>query len=128
MEPHKDMSGSFHEVRIVDSLPPAREQDDWRIEQGFVVRMGGPYCLPSLFFFNAKEPALVFGRAARMSQNVSSYGVRRGALERKYKDGGDERTLYVTGDRLDRSADADEQETFLRFAAGTVPDSSHWHG
>lgn len=107
----------------VEVLPRALHRDDHVIHRGYAVEFG------QWMFFPAIEPALVFGRAARMSLDCSSYGVYEAAQEVKFCDRhGDERVLLIkSGDRLDRQDN--EVELLKRFVQGVKehPWSAHWH-
>ena len=77
----------------------------------------------------AFEPALAFGRAARMSLDCSAYGVYEAAQEILFCDRHDEDevVLLVTGDRVDRK---DGEVALLRRFVQSVeehPTSAHWH-
>ncbi|WP_405149104.1 hypothetical protein OG589_13450 [Sphaerisporangium sp. NBC_01403] len=93
---------------------------------GYVVGMDGQ--LPQMWvFFEHIEPALVFGRAGRMSgYDISGYGVYEAAREVRY----DERsqrevhTLYVAGESLDRRDG--EAKVFNRWVRGCDPESSQF--
>jgi hypothetical protein len=80
-------------------------------------------------FFGALEPAIAFGRAARMSMNCGSYQVRRAACETRHclEHGLDEIALHLVGPNLDRQDD--EVEILKRFVQSVKehPWSSHWH-
>ena len=114
----------------VDVLPTDVYSDDLDlvISHGYVasVTHDGAAGGNLLTFFVDLEPALVFGRAARQSQQSSGYGVYRGALERRFVPGiGYVVTTYITGPSLDR-VDG-EQVAFARWAAGTRLKSAAWH-
>lgn len=104
-------------------LPPRGSSDRHVVRHGYAVDAGG-----SWYFFTDLEPAIVFGRAARMSLDCRSYGVFRAAHETNHcAQHGDERALIFVGLQVDRGAD--EADVINRFAAGVAqhPESSHWH-
>ncbi|GAA4924428.1 hypothetical protein GCM10023334_029120 [Nonomuraea thailandensis] len=108
-------------------LPRARHTDSHRVRRGYAVGMAGT--LPQMWlFFDHIEPALVCGRAARMSCfDIMGYGVYEGAQEVRFDERlrRDVRTLYVLdGDSLDRHTD--EAAAFTRWIAGCDPKSSHF--
>ncbi|BBA99247.1 hypothetical protein RVR_5786 [Actinacidiphila reveromycinica] len=115
-----DPAGLYH----VDRLPAEMHSDGRIVEHGYSVHLGG---FPR-FFFTAIEPALTFGRAARMSRNVHDYAVVAAAEVRQYCPAhGDEVVHVATGaPPLDRQPG--EQAVFARFAANVRADSSSWHG
>ncbi|BCJ65070.1 hypothetical protein [Polymorphospora rubra] len=104
-------------------LPRQSNREDRIITHGYAVGFG------QWFFFDALEPALAFGRAARMSTDCRGYGVYRAAHETVFCDEhqADERVLHLTGVSLDRKPD--EVEPLKRFvqAVKENPWSAHWH-
>lgn len=111
----------------VDALPRALHHDDHVVLRGYAVGIG------QWFFFPAIEPALAFGRAARMSLDCSAYGVFEAAREILFCDRHDEDEvvllllLLLTGDRVDRKDG--EVALLRRFVQGVEehPKSAHWH-
>lgn len=105
-----------------DALPRPMYRDDHIVRRGYGVGFG------QWFFFDAIEPAVAFGRSARMSLNCSGYGVYEAAHELALCDihRTDERVLLVGRDVLDRRDG--EVETLKRFVQGVKehPWSSHW--
>ncbi|MGI5292870.1 hypothetical protein ACQEVF_57500 [Nonomuraea polychroma] len=105
------------------TLPQPFRRDDHTVSRGYAVGFG------HWFFFDAIEPAIAFGRAARMSLDCHGYGVYEAAHEVMFcrHHGTDERVLLVTGDNLDRRDD--EVELLTRFVQGVRehPWSAHWH-
>ncbi|MEU2718227.1 hypothetical protein [Streptomyces sp. NPDC007205] len=79
-------------------------------------------------FFEHLEPAIVFGRAGRMSvHDVSGYGVYEAAREVRFDlSESDEEiiTLYVSGHALDRRPG--EEEIFARWAGGVRLGSAYY--
>jgi hypothetical protein len=114
----------FAVVECLD-LPSERYDPDHVIRRGAAVEIG------RWFFFTAREPALAFGRAARMSLDCHSYGVYTAARESKYceRHDIDEIVLLVNTAKgnIDRKSDeADDLERFVQ-AVREWPDSSSWH-
>lgn len=115
----------YHAVVKSADLPRERQREDHIIVRGAAVGFG------RWFFFAAREPALAFGRAARMSLDCSAgYGVYSAARELKFCDRHtvDETVLLVdiAGGNLDR--EPDEVEDLKRFvqAVKEHPWSSSW--
>lgn len=118
---------NYDHVHHVNPLPRARQAEHHIVVHGYAAEISGR--LPhSWVFFGAIEPALVFGRAARMSYDVSSYGVFEAAREVRWDDsrGRDIATLYInsSGEGLDRADD--ETKAFRRWMRGCDPESSHF--
>lgn len=116
-------AGGYVAVTHHHELPPRANSDHHVVRHGYTVDVGG-----SWYFFGDLEPAIVFGRAGRMSLDCRSYGVFRAAHETLYcPQHGDERVLTFVGLQLDRGGD--EANLIARFAAGVGehPESSHWH-
>jgi hypothetical protein len=114
-QPHYD------HVHSVESLPRARHTDIHEIVSGYAVGMGGP--LPQTWvFFKDIEPAIVFGRAARMSDEVSTYGVYEAAREVRYTEHlrRDTRTLLVNFDADIRDHET-ERPHLERWVQGCSP-------
>lgn len=107
----------------VDALPQELHRDDHVVHHGYAVGIG------QWFFFPAIEPALAFGRAARMSLDCPAYGVHKAAREILFceRHGEDEVVLLLTGDRVDRKDG--EVQLLRRFVQGVEehPKSAHWH-
>lgn len=116
-------AGGFLAALRVDRLPPAVHHDDHVIHRGYAVAFG------QWFFFPALEPAIAFGRAARMSTECHSYGVYEAAAELRYcaDHRRDERVLLITGHSLHRSSDP-ELDLLKRFVQGAKenPHCPHW--
>lgn len=117
-------AGEYLAAVRCEVLPRKLLRDDHVIRRGYGVGFG------QWFFFDAIEPAIAFGRAARMSLDCHAYGVYEAAHEmllcRIHRQ--DERVLLLTGDNLDRKDG--EVELLKRFAQGVKehPWSSHWRG
>lgn len=107
-----------------EALPKALHKDDHIIRRGYAVGFG------RWFFFEALEPAVAFGQAARMSVDCHGYGVYEAAHELKFCDihDKDEIVLLVNIDGGHRDRTDDEVETLKRFVQGVKehPWSSHW--
>lgn len=116
-------AGGFLAAPRVDHLPQALHHDDHVIHRGYAVAFG------QWFFFPALEPAIAFGRAARMSTECHWYGVYEAAAELRYcaDHRRDERVLLITGHSLHRSSDA-ELDLLKRFVQGAKenPHCPHW--
>jgi hypothetical protein len=118
---------NYDHVHDVDTLPRARRTDGLVIRRGYAVGMDGE--IPQMWlFFDHIEPALVCGRAARMSiGDITGYGVYEAAQELRFdpRRRRDVSTLHVrTGDVFDRCPD--EKEAFTRWVAGCDHTLSHW--
>lgn len=118
--------GRYFAAGRVDELPEALGSDYRIIHRGFAVGFGKWY------FFEALEPALTFGRAARMSPDCRGYGVYEAAEEVMCctEHNRDEWALHIAGRRgrsLDRKGS--EVEAIKRFAQCVKehPGSSYWH-
>lgn len=116
----RETSDTYDEIRMVDALPDRKRSDVLKITLGYAV------CIGAWYFFEDLPPALVFGRAARMSNEVSAYSVHRAAREARFNDGlrRDERFLWFLSESLDRHDD--EADHFRTWIDGTGPKSSHW--
>ena len=78
-------------------------------------------------FFQHIEPAVAFGRAARMAcDDVNGYTVLKALrlIEWNEQAGRDVTTLYTTGDRLDRLPN--EKTVLKRWLSGVSSESSHF--
>lgn len=122
----------YDHIHAVPSLPDdSRDTDTHRFVPGYAVGLsntewGG---LPQTWiFFEDLEPALVFGRAGRMSRHdISGYGVYAAAREVRYDPAeSDEEitTLYVSGRPLDRQLG--ENEIFGRWTRGVQLKSAYY--
>jgi hypothetical protein len=115
----------YFAVARCDVLPRAVRREDHVIVRGYAVGFG------QWFFFDALEPAVAFGRAARMSYDCRGYGVYEAAQELQFCDIHDKDEIVllvnVAGGNLDRTDD--EVETLKRFVQGVKehPWSAHWH-
>lgn len=93
-----------------------------------MVRRGYAVGFGEWFFFDAKEPAVAFGRAARMSLDCHGYGVYEAAHETVCCDEhGDERILHINLNvNYDRTGDeVDHLKRFVQ-AVKEHPWSAHW--
>ncbi|MBB6347222.1 hypothetical protein FHU36_003767 [Nonomuraea muscovyensis] len=117
-------AGDYLATAACEDLPRELFRDDHIVRRGYGVEFG------QWFFFGALEPAIAFGRAARMSLDCHAYGVYRAAHETLFCQihRRDERVLLLTGDSLDRRDG--EVEVLKRFVQGVKehPWSSHWQG
>lgn len=116
---------NYYAVVKCSDLPRKRHREDHVIRRGAAVGFG------RWFFFTAREPALAFGRAARMSLDCTSgYGVYAAAQEIKFceRHHKDEFVLLVDieGGHLDRQDDeVDDLKRFVQ-AVKENPWSSMW--
>jgi len=106
----------------VPTLPKPFERGENGLWHGAVVHLNSGWD-----FFDAEEPAYVYGRAGRMGAS-SSVNIRKAALCRQYLPGikRDYRQLYI-GEAIQRSRENDAYYV-QRFAAGLreTPLSSYW--
>lgn len=97
--------------------------------EGHVVTLGWAAGFGQWLFFEALEPALACGRAARMSMDCRGYGVYEAAHEQLFctLHHQDERVLLVA-ERVVHS-EAEEVEILKRFVQGVKehPWSSYWN-
>jgi hypothetical protein len=117
-------AGRYHAAVAIDTLPQELRRDDHVIRRGYAVGFG------QWFFFDDVEPAVAFGRAARMSLDCSGYGLYPAAHELRFCDRHqtDERVLLVY---MRGTGQVDEEiEILKRFVQGVKehPWSSHWLG
>ncbi len=120
-----DTTGYYDEVRDTGRLPRRAHLDHRIVRHGYAAYIGGSGTA-TWFFFEHLEPALVFGRSARQSLRITSYGVHPAAEELASTPGGrDRRILHVSrSERLDRRDD--ERQHFLTWAGKCDPASAHW--
>ncbi|GAA5602415.1 MULTISPECIES: hypothetical protein [Streptomyces] len=116
----------------VDRLPSPQYTDDHIVRRGYVVdfagHAGGAGLPRSWVFFADREPAVVFGRAARMSgYDVSHYAVLEAARENRWNERAstDVVTLYVKGGSDLRNHTA-ERLLLERWVRGCRPDSASY--
>lgn len=122
-----DTIENYPDVRHVATLPSARRSDSRVASRGFAVNIAGQRVASMWVFFADLEPALAFGRAARMAcDDIASYGVFTALRVTEWSEEArcDVTTLYTTGDRLDRLPD--EKAVLKRWLAGVSTDSSHF--
>ncbi|MEV5768732.1 hypothetical protein AB0L34_29775 [Micromonospora sp. NPDC052213] len=116
-------AGQYFAAVACEELPREVLRDDRSVTRGYAVGFG------QWFFFPAIEPALAFGRAARMSVDCPAYGVYEAARELQFchRHGVDERVLLLTGESVDRRPG--EVEHLKRFVQGVKENawSAHWH-
>lgn len=121
--------GRYFAAVECDPLPRPLHREDHGITHGCAVAAGHWY------FFPAPEPAVVFGRAARMSPDSSYDGVFEAAVETMFcnRHDGDETALLVntrTGRLHGGGPDNDHERALMqRFFEGVQqhPSSAHWH-
>ncbi|MEU6412657.1 hypothetical protein [Microbispora sp. NPDC046933] len=118
---------NYDHVHGVNSLPNAEQYADiesYSVTYGYAVGFDGR--VPQTWvFFEHLEPALVFGRAGRMStRDISSYGVFAAVREVRYNHDLKREviTLLVSGTAFDR--EEDEAEAFVRWLEGCRPESA----
>jgi len=120
--------GNYDHIHKVTALPPAKRGDSCIIRRGYAVGMDGVRLPQVWVFFDRIEPALIFGRAGRMSiGDIGGYGVYEAAQEVRFdaRRRRDVLTLYVDmRESLDRRDD--EAAAFARWVAGCDPRSSHF--
>lgn len=134
-----DCRGLFHgtpqphydHVHTTDKLPRARRTDEHTVKHGYVVGFAGNSGLPQTWIFFADlEPAVVFGRSARMSvSDVNHYGISEAARETRYTErlGRDVVTLHLKHGSHLRDHD-NEMPILKRWVRGCRPDSAHYEG
>lgn len=117
--------GPYHQpydhVHWEQVLPRHLTTDDCVRRCGYAVGFAGSIQQTWVFFADL-EPALVFGRAGRMSSvDIRSYGVYHAVHEVKFDEQSnrDVHTLYLQHGSLERQPD--KQEVFQRWLAGTIP-------
>ncbi|OKJ92677.1 hypothetical protein AMK26_34515 [Streptomyces sp. CB03234] len=122
-QPHYD------HVHTAEKLPRARCTDAHIVKHGYAVGFAGNRGLPQTWIFYADlEPAVVFGRAARMSVfDVNHYGVTEAARETRWTERlhRDVVTLHLKQDSDLRDHD-DEMPILKRWVRGCRPDSAHY--
>lgn len=114
--------GRYFAAWYVESVPQESCTDYRMVSHGYAVGIGKWY------FFDALEPAIAFGRAARMSLDCYGYGVYEAAHETQCcPEHGDEFALHLIRGALDRKPD--EARVIRRFAQGVEenPYSAYWH-
>jgi hypothetical protein len=116
-------AGGFHACVRVEQLPQALHNGDHAIYRGYAVGFG------QWFFFPALEPAIAFGRSARMSTECPSYAIYMAAAELQFcqRHQRDERVLLITGHSLHRRV-GNEVDVLKRFvqAVKENPYTPHW--
>ncbi|MFL5913719.1 MAG: hypothetical protein ACJ768_24545 [Gaiellaceae bacterium] len=118
----------YEDITLVDKLPRKTSREDCSVTHGYAVGANGTggRLAQTWFFFHHLEPALAFGRAARVSTAVSGYGVYAAARKVKFSDakGADEVFLYLIGETLDRRPD--ENAYLTRWVRGVKPGRAGW--
>lgn len=124
-QPHYD------HVHWVTELPRARHSDSHVVVHGYAVGFGGSGGLPwTMVFFADLEPAIVFGRAARMSAyDISTYDVSEAAREQRYDEflHRDVVTLYLKAGSELRDH-PNERPILERWVRGCHPNSAYYEG
>ncbi|MFD7161115.1 hypothetical protein ACFV9C_41480 [Kribbella sp. NPDC059898] len=118
---------NYPDVRHVEVLPKLRASDSKVVTPGFAVEIHGPRVPAMRVFFQDLEPALAFGRAARMAcGDVNGYGVLKALRVTEWNETtrSDATTLYTTGGNLDRRPD--EHAALRRWLDGVSVESSHF--
>jgi hypothetical protein len=118
---------NYDHVHGTGQLPRARRTDSHIIVRGYATGMAGN--LPQVWvFFEHLEPAVVFGRAGRMSiSDISSYGVYEAARESRYDRNlnRDVRTLHINFAADFRNHD-EEGPILERWLRGCDPRSAYF--
>ncbi|WP_353649179.1 hypothetical protein ABLG96_20630 [Nakamurella sp. A5-74] len=118
-----DDESGYDAIWAVPTFPKPFSRDDGMVVIGAAVHLNSGWD-----FFDAEEPAYVYGRAGRMGAS-SGVMIRKAAVRGQVLEGtGDQfRQLYL-GDHIKRSPENDAYY-IQRFAAGLQehsPFSSHW--
>ena len=115
---------------VTEHLPRRTTRDDLIRTPGYVVLAGDP-SRPSVHFFEALEPAFIYGRAARMSYQCSGYSIHQATHELVFNRAThrDQERIYYNNQRDFAEADAaTEAKLVRRFADRLDHTSSHWPG
>ena len=118
--------GFDHIHEMGDKRPEPGQKDGRVVIKGFVTHIFGAYGSVCTFFSHL-EPALAFGRAARMSKETEGFGVHDAYLETELDPRLQREVRSLTSDRdpIHVSRD-DEHEILLRWVDGCQPDSHHY--
>lgn len=120
---------NYAAVHQVEELPHIRTGDHAVAPEGYAVGIWGSID-PLWIFFRDLEPAMAFGRAARMSgYDIRGFGVHKAirVVENDPKTLRDKPpVLYVTGPPLQIELRQDEPAILQRWLDGTSPESSHF--
>ncbi|MFD6187455.1 hypothetical protein [Streptomyces goshikiensis] len=120
----------YDHIHRVPRLPDEEREDGHYVLHGWATGFRSvtePGLRQTWVFFEHLEPALVFGRAGRMSiYDISSYGVYRAAREERFDRESEEMitALYVTGRALDREPGEDKH--IARWTRGVQHDSAYY--
>lgn len=121
----------YDHIHRITSLPEdAQDSDTHIVRRGFAVGFAGADGggLPQTWiFFEHLVPALVFGRAGRMSvHDISGYGVYQAAHETRFDFETEDQvtTLYISGPALHRKAGVDQH--FAQWVRGVQPGSAFY--
>ncbi|MDW4912625.1 hypothetical protein [Streptomyces californicus] len=129
---HAGSQPGYDHIHRVLSLPEEQHEDQQRVLHGFATGFASsaePGLAQTWVFFEHLEPALVFGRAGRMSvYDITSYGVYTAAREERFDHGTGRQvtTLHVAGRALDR--EPGEGKHFVRWARSVESDSAFYEG
>jgi hypothetical protein len=114
--------GRYVVAAACDTLPQEVHRDGHIVCHGYAVGFG------EWMFFPAIEPAVAFGRAARMSLDCHGWGVYEAAQERCYceRHHQDEVVLLILiSKEFDQDAEVDQMKRFVQ-SVKEHPWSSHW--
>lgn len=121
---------NYDHIHGATTLPRRTHTNDHVVTPGYAVGMsgvGGQGLPQTWVFFEDVEPALVFGRAGRMSGgDISGYGVYEAAAEVRFNGRRDVTTLHVKSDQPSLDRGEGEAEVFARWVAGCDPTSSYF--
>ncbi|MFF2226897.1 hypothetical protein ACFVV7_26685 [Streptomyces globisporus] len=129
---HAGSQPGYDHIHRVLSLPEEQHEDQQRVLHGFATGFASsaePGLAQTWVFFEHLEPALVFGRAGRMSvYDITSYGVYTAAREERFDHGSGRQvtTLHVAGRALDR--EPGEGKHFVRWARSVESVSAFYEG
>jgi len=119
---------NYDHVHMVRALPRRRRSDAHVIIRGYATDIGG--AVGHLWvFFEDVEPAVVFGRAGRMSgYDIKGWGVHEAAREARFdpRSGADVVTLYVNLEVRLRDDTSAERRMLERWVRGCDPQSSYY--
>lgn len=112
-------------VRYTNSLPRASRSEHRIVSRGYAVVTGGGHLDDLWLFFSHLEPAYAYGRAARMSEFITSWDVFPAAFETQFDAARGTDTEHLLVD--DRTSLRDRGDGLLAAWVKNVrSDSSHW--
>lgn len=124
-DPLQGVEHVIHDVSTED-LPAPRHSETRSVLHGYAVQHSGSH-KSGWLFFDAPEPAYVYGRAARMARGCTNWEIRHAAREMMFdhKLGRDVSTLYL-GDKasIRQPREGDSLATVWRNAL--TPHDSNW--